>query len=231
MYLSDRLMKITEFVKENTSILDVGTDHGYVPIYIVEKGICKKVIASDVSPGSLNKTIDLVKKKGLENHISSRLGDGLDVIEAFEVDGVIMAGMGGILIQRILEKNKETTDSIDYFIFQPMVASKELRKYLSQNNYKILDEKLAKEDDKFYEIIYAIRGKEEFKKDIYYEISQRLIEKNHPLLKEFIEDKINSLKPIINDLKDKTSRRSVERYNELNKLLDQYREVLKEIET
>ncbi|MGO1470448.1 MAG: tRNA (adenine(22)-N(1))-methyltransferase [Tissierella sp.] len=221
MNLSDRLMKIIKFVKEDTIILDVGTDHGYVPIYIVEKNICKKAIASDVSRNSLKKTIELIKKKGLEENISSRLGDGLDVIRPYEVDGVIMAGMGGILIQNILKKDKKITDSINYFIFQPMVASKELRKYLSQNNYKIVDEELSKEDNKFYEIIYAKRGKEDVKKEIYYEISEKLIEKNHPLLKEFVEDKIKSVKSVIDVLKEKKSKRSIERYNELNKLLDE----------
>lgn len=230
MNLSDRLIKISEFVKKDTKILDVGTDHGYIPIYLVENKISKNIIASDISADSLKKTIELVEKKELQGNIDSRLGNGLEVIDPFEVDGVIIAGMGGILIQKILEKDKKITDSIKYFIFQPMIASKELRQYLSQNNFKIIDEELSKEGDKFYEIIYAEKGCEKFKDEIYYEISKILIEKNHHLIKEFIKNKIKLTKSVIIELEDKTSKRSIERRNELEKKIKQYMEVLKEVE-
>lgn len=230
MNLSDRLIKISEFVKKDTKILDVGTDHGYIPIYLVENKISKDIIASDISADSLKKTTELVEKKELQGNIDSRLGNGLEVIDPFEVDGVIMAGMGGILIQKILEKNKEITDSIKYFIFQPMIASKELRQYLSQNNFKIIDEELSKEGDKFYEIIYAEKGCEKLKDEIYYEISEILIEKNHNLIKEFIKNKIKLTKSVIIELEDKTSKRSIERRNQLEKKIKQYMEVLKQVE-
>lgn len=231
MNLSDRLMKIAGFVKKDTSVLDIGTDHGYIPIYLVEEGISKKVIASDISFKTLNKTVERIKSKSLDRSISCRLGNGLEVIQAFEVDGVIIAGMGGILIQKILENNKAVTDSIDYFIFQPMVASKELRKYLIQNNFKIIDEKLSKENNKFYEIMYVEKGIDGLKEEIYYEISERLIEKKDPLLKEFIEDKINSTNFIMDALEDEKSKKNIARYNEMKKLLAEYMEVLKRIET
>lgn len=231
MNLSDRLMKIAGFVKEDTSVLDIGTDHGYIPIYLVKRGISKKVIASDISLKTLNNTVERIKSRSLDKSISCRLGNGLEVIQPFEVDGVIIAGMGGILIQEILEKNKTITDSIDYFIFQPMVASKELRKYLIKNNFKIIDEKLSKENNKFYEIIYVKKGKDELREEIYYEISERLIEKKDPLLKEFVENKINSTKLIMDTLEDEKSKKNIGRYNELKKSLGEYMEVLKRIET
>lgn len=230
MNLSDRLIKIAGFIKNDTIVLDVGTDHGYIPIYLIENKISKNIIASDISFDSLNKTVELVKKKGLEKNIDSRLGDGLDVVKPFEVEGVIMAGMGGILIQNIMEKNKEVTDSIGYFIFQPMIASKELRQYLSRNNFKIIDEELSKEGDKFYEILYVEKGCENPKKEIYYEISEKLVEKKHPLLKEFIGNKIKLINSVMENLKDKTSKRSVERYKELEEKINEYMEVLNSIE-
>lgn len=235
MNLSDRLIKIVEFIKEDTRVLDVGTDHGYVPIYLVENNICKSVIASDISFDSLNKTIKTVKDRGLEKNIESRLGDGLDVIKPFEVDGVIMAGMGGILIQNILEKDKTITASIDYFIFQPMVASKELRKYLRENNFHIIDENLSKEGDKFYEIILARKSKDDLSKDslekeIYYEISEKLIEDKNILLREFVENKITLAQSVMRALKDKESKKSKERYDELSELVDDYMEVLRRVE-
>lgn len=230
MILSDRLMKIAEFVQSDTRVLDIGTDHGYIPIYLLEENITDKVIASDISKESLKKTIELVKTKGLQNNIESRLGDGLEVVKIGEVQGVIMAGMGGILIQNILEKNPEISNSVDYFIFQPMIASKELRKYLIKNNFTIVDEEIAQEADKFYEIMLVQRGKEDLKEEIYYEISHKLIKKKHPLLILFIENKIKITNSIIENLKDKTSLKSRARYDELNKLVNDYREVLRKIE-
>lgn len=231
MDLSNRLFKIASLVDKNTSVLDIGTDHGYIPIYLIEENISDRVIASDISKASLNKIIELVKKRKLEKYISTRLGNGMEVIKPFEVDGVIMAGMGGILMKDILEKDKEVTDSITYFIFQPMIASKELREYLSENNFKIIDEELAKEGDKFYEIIYAKRGKEEHKEKIYYEISEILIEKRHRYLKDFIHHKIKLVEIVLDKIKDKNTSKSIERYNELNKKIEKYKEVMKEIES
>ena len=230
LVLSDRLMKIANFVRKGTSVLDVGTDHGYIPIYLVENDISKDVIASDISSDSLNKTVEIVKKKSLEKFIDSRVGDGLQVIEPFEVKGVIMAGMGGVLIEKILKKDKRITDSIDYFIFQPMIAAKELRKYLIENNFTIVDEELSRDGDKFYEIILAEKGKQSLKEDIYYEISEKLIEKNHPLLKEFIKNKIKLASFVIDELKDKKSDRSLRRYKELEGQIKEYMEVLNQIE-
>ncbi len=95
----------------------------------------------------------------IEN-IEIRLGgDGLEPIRPFEVDTVIIAGMGGLLIRDILDKDKTKRDSITYFILQPNIASRELREYLYENNFEIIDESLVKEDGKFYEIIYAKKRK------------------------------------------------------------------------
>ncbi len=231
MNLTDRLMKVASFIEKDTRVLDVGTDHGYIPVYLVENNISKKLIASDISGPSLKKTIDIVKERNLGNYIDCRLGNGLEVIEAFEIDGVILAGMGSLLMIDILENDKNITDSIKYFIFQPMVASKELRQYLLENKFTIIDEELAKEDDKFYEIIYAKRGEDFVKEDIYYDISHKLIEKKHPLLNEFIENKINYIENILLELKDKKTPKSIEKYKELTIKKAKYREVLDSIES
>ena len=159
MKLSNRLMTIAKLVPNNSIVADIGTDHGFVPAYLIENRISKKVIGTDISKGSLDKIIEYVKELGFEDRIDTRLGDGLEVIKPYEVDTLIVAGMGGLLIKEILEKNKAVSDSIINFILQPMVAGKELREYLISNNFEILKEKLIKEDNKYYEIIYAKKGK------------------------------------------------------------------------
>lgn len=231
MKLSPRLQAIADFVPQNSIVADIGTDHGYIPRYLIEENISKMVIATDVSQGSLDKTIKYINESIFDNVITARLGDGLDVIKPFEVDTVVIAGMGGLLIRDILSKNRKVTNSINNFILQPMVASKELREYLLKNGYTIVDEELVNEEDKYYEIIFAKAGKELIEKEIYFQISKRLIDKKHPLLKELINTRIESTKNILRELSDKDTIKSRERIEELKKNLEDYMEVLKEIES
>lgn len=230
MNLSKRLSAIKDMVPNNSIVADVGTDHGYIPVYLIENKISKKVIGTDISKGSLDKIIDLVRSLDLEDKIESRLGNGLDVIKPYEVDTLIVAGMGGLLIKDILEKSKKTTESINNFILQPMVGAKELRKYLIDNNFKIVDEDLVLEDNKYYEIIFAKKEKSYMEKDIYYEISKILLDKNHPLIKDFIQYKINKAEKIINEIGSIETEKSKEKHRELKELLIEYREVLVEVE-
>lgn len=231
MKLSERLMTIANLVPNNSIVADIGTDHGYIPAYLIENKISKKAIGTDISKGSLDKIIDYVKEIGCEDNIDTRLGDGLEVIKPYEVDTVIIAGMGGLLIRDILEKDKKISNSITNFILQPMVASKELREYLIENNFEIIKEELVKEENKYYEIIYAKKGKSFADKEIYYEISPLLISGKHPLLKEFIENKINMAENIRKELEGIDTEKSQERYVELTNTIKAYKEVLKDIES
>ena len=135
MKLSERLMTIISLIPQNSIVADIGTDHGYIPAYLIENKISKKVIGTDISKGSLEKIIEYVRGLGYEEKIDSRLGDGLEVVKPYEIDTVIIAGMGGLLIRDILEKDKDVRESIVNFILQPMVAAKELREYLIENNF------------------------------------------------------------------------------------------------
>ena len=231
MNLSDRFKKIVNFVPKNTIAGDIGTDHGYIPVYLIKNGISKKVIATDISQNSLNKIGDYVNSIGNIKEIDIRLGDGLDPIKPFEIDTVIIAGMGGLLIRDILKKNKEKSDSITHFIFQPNVASRELREYLYENNFEIIDESLAKEGERFYEIIYAKKGKDFVIKDIYYEVGKKLILNRDPLLQEFVNYKIEKIQNILKELKDQDSSKAKERYEELSKKILDLKEVLEKIES
>lgn len=229
MRLSSRLNEIARLVPQNSITGDIGTDHGYIPVYLIQNNISKYVIATDISQGSLNKAIEYVKIANLENKIETRLGNGLEIFKPFEIDTVIIAGMGGLLIKEILEKNKGLTDSITNFIFQPMVASGELREYLICNNFKIVKESLAKEGNKFYEIIYAKKGLDYVDKDIYFDIGKSLFTDKHSLVEEFIQNKIQSASNIRKNLDGTSSEKGMTRYVELTEKIKEYKEVLREI--
>ena len=197
--LTNRLLKIASLVSENKRLADIGTDHGYIPVYLLNKGVIDFAILADINKGPLENARSEVRRNKLEEKVDLRLGS--------EVDEVIIAGMGGILIGELLEANKEVAHSTERLILQPMQAQEELRRYLLNNGYEILDECLEKEDFRLYEIIVAkYTGKNTLVEDeIYYEVGQKLIEKKDELLEEFIENKIKKYNNIIEKLGDKES--------------------------
>lgn len=207
MKLTNRLLKIASLVSENKRLADIGTDHGYIPVYLLNKGVIDFAILADINKGPLENARSEVRRNKLEEKVDLRLGSGIEVLKKGEVDEVIIAGMGGILIGELLEANKEVAHSTERLILQPMQAQEELRRYLLNNGYEILDECLEKEDFRLYEIIVAkYTGKNTLVEDeIYYEVGQKLIEKKDELLEEFIENKIKKYNNIIEKLGDKES--------------------------
>ena len=157
MYLSERLLKIAEDINCDC-LADIGTDHGYIPIFSVQNGACKRAIACDINEGPLKAARENIKQKGLGENIETRLSNGLEKIKQNEADTIVIAGMGGFLIRDILEQGKEKIGDKTILFLQPMVATAELRGYLTQNGYEIYKEKLAREGEKFYNILLVKKG-------------------------------------------------------------------------
>lgn len=205
MKLTDRLLKIASLVTKGKKVADIGTDHGYIPVYLLNKGDIDYAILADVNKGPLENAKKEVRHNGLMDKVDLRLGSGIEVLEKNEVDEIIIAGMGGILISELLEAKKEVAHSLDKLILQPMQAQNELRKYLLNNGYEILDEVLVKEDFRLYEIIIAkyTSKNTQVEDEIFYEVGKKLIENKDPLLNEFIDKKIFMYNSIIKKIEDK----------------------------
>lgn len=205
MKLTNRLLKIASLVDKNKRLADIGTDHGYIPVYLLNKGKIDFAILADINKGPLENARSEVRRNKLENKVDLRLGSGIEVLKKGEVDEVIIAGMGGILIGELLEANKEVAHSVEKLILQPMQAQEELRSYLLNNGYEIIDEYLEKEDFRLYEIIVAkyTGNNTSVEDEIYYEVGKKLIENKDELLVEFIENKIKKYNNIIEKLGDK----------------------------
>ena len=206
MKLTDRLLKIADLVTKGKKIADIGTDHGYIPVYLLNKGHVDFAILADVNKGPLENARSEVRHNNLTDKVDLRLGSGIEVLNENEVDEVIIAGMGGILISELLEAKKSVAHNLDKLILQPMQAQDELRKYLLNNGYEILDEVLVKEDFRIYEIIVAKYTSKNTVVDdeIYYEVGTKLIENKDPLLNEFIDKKIFMYNSILKKLEGKT---------------------------
>ena len=161
MMLTERLKKIADCIECNV-LADIGTDHGYIPIYAVKNGKCEKAIACDVNKGPLKSAEENIASYGLSAKIETRLSDGLEGLGTGEADTIVIAGMGGFLIRDILERGADRLDGRTTLLLQPMVAVSELREYLIKNGYNIFNEHLAREGDKFYNILCVGKGKCEY---------------------------------------------------------------------
>lgn len=136
------------------SVADIGTDHAYIPIALAGKGI--RVIATDVNRGPLDIAEGNIKKYGY--NIELRQGNGLSCLKPYEIEEIIIAGMGGELIQKIIENDFETASSA-ILILQPMNSQYELRRFLYDSGFAVIKEDLAKEGHKIYNLILAKQGK------------------------------------------------------------------------
>jgi len=227
MELSIRLKAIASMIEDCDSIVDVGTDHGYVPIYLVKNGVIKSAIASDINRGPVEKAKNNVLSNGVSTQINCRLGSGLATVIKGEVQVAIIAGMGGNLIRDILEADIEVVKELKYMILQPVQNAEVLREYLYNTGYDILDEEICIDDGKFYEIIKVKYNTKPVALDgIYYEISKILLDKKHLVMQRFIEYKLQKYSTIYEALNEDTLS-SKNRKEQLHHVISRLKEFLK----
>ncbi|MBP5427101.1 MAG: SAM-dependent methyltransferase [Clostridiales bacterium] len=154
---SSRLDAIINLVPKCNIVADIGTDHAYVPISLIKRGIVKRCIASDLRKGPLNIACNNIVSNNMEKVIETRLGPGLDILEKDdEVDCIVISGMGGTLIKNILDEGKEKLSPKTLIIAQPNKYQNDVREWFYNNNYNIYKEKLVLEGKRMYNIICAV---------------------------------------------------------------------------
>ncbi|MBW9155021.1 tRNA (adenine(22)-N(1))-methyltransferase [Clostridium tagluense] len=222
MDLSIRLKAIVNMIEKCDSVIDVGTDHGYVPIYLVKNGVIKSAIASDINKGPVEKARNNITLNNLSAQISCRLGSGLSTVNNGEAQIAIIAGMGGNLIRDILEADLDLVKQFKYMILQPVQNAEVLREYLYITGYNIIDEEICNDDGKFYEIIKVKYDTKPIILDsIYYEISKILLDKKDPVMQSFIEYKMQKYSKVYDSLNDETilsKNRKIELYHVIKRL-------------
>jgi len=145
---------VLSFVK-GSYLTDVGTDHGFLVIAACLEGVTKKAFACDISPGPLSKAEENIKRHGLKQQITVRLGFGLQPVVPLEAECVVIAGMGGMRIIDILQKSPEITENIQRLVVQPQHDIPAVRRALHTMGFGIIDEIMVKEDERFYTVIAA----------------------------------------------------------------------------
>ncbi len=197
--LSKRLEAVAGFVTKGNGIIDIGTDHAYLPIELISRGIASSALAVDVNPGPLERAKENIRKAGLEDKIKISLGNGLSGVDDTAGKSIIIAGMGGPLALGILEAYPEKIAASSEFILQIQSRIEDFRRGLEKINIKIIDEDMVFENGKYYPVIKAVSAgdfpKEEpsDKKDanalknlIHYRYGPVLMEKKSGVLMEFL---------------------------------------------
>jgi tRNA (adenine22-N1)-methyltransferase len=225
--MSNRLKGLVSEIDIPCSVADIGTDHAYIPIYLAQNFECEKVIATDAKLGPYQVAKENIKSFDLEDKIEVRLGQGLDVLKPHEIKTVVIAGMGGNTILEILEGNEGVRDSIVRFILQPMNASASLRKWLINNHFQIIDEKLIKDNDKFYEIIIIEAGQEVILDEFLLEIGPRLIEKESKYYRDFLHNKRRRWQQILSSLPEIDNLEVINKKKNLKNKLIRIQEVIR----
>lgn len=230
MELKGRLALIASFVPECNRVCDVGTDHGYIPVYLVKKGICREALAMDINEGPLLAAGENINYYGLQDKIETRLGNGLEPLKKEEADIVVIAGMGGILITEILESSIDKAKASNALILQPMNAVEILRQWLYENGFEILEEELTNEEAKIYNVMKVkwtgnIKPYEVI--DCY--VGRKLVEKGGGLFQTFVKRKIKQTTKVLDGLKK--SKEPNEDYLKLHQYLrDNYERILSSLE-
>ena len=166
MQLSKRLLEVSGLVSYGSRLADVGTDHGYIPIWLTEQGAIRSAVAMDINRGPLLRAQENIRRHRLEEKIKTRLSDGVAELRPGEADSVVIAGMGGSLMVKILKEGKEVLETVKELVLQPQSDICNVRRFLQENGYRIDTERIVLEDGKFYPMMHVVHGKMEPLSDI-----------------------------------------------------------------
>ena len=230
MQLSQRLSSVASMVTAGNCLADVGTDHGYVPIYLYERNIIPHAIAMDVNKGPLERATLHIAESGMKEAIETRLSDGLAALNSGEADSVVIAGMGGPLIIRILSAYPETTESLKELILQPQSEIPEVRIWLYENGYEIIEEHMVFEDGKYYPMFKAVKNPQAEKlSDLEYKFGKLSVLGEKDVLKAYLVREVANKQNILNKLMEENSEKSKGRAEEMKALLAELEEMLSEM--
>ncbi|MDO4274714.1 MAG: class I SAM-dependent methyltransferase [Eubacteriales bacterium] len=189
MQLSLRLSAIAEMVTEGNRLVDVGCDHGYLPVYLLLNKKIPGAIAMDVRTGPLSRAQEHIVQYGLEGYIETRLSDGLAALRPGEGNTLVIAGMGGPLMERILKDGKKQRESFRELILQPQSDIPRFRRFIRRQGWEIADENIVLEDGKFYPMMKVVKQEGDFVSWTAEEetFGKLLLDKCHPVLKMYLE--------------------------------------------
>lgn len=199
--LSKRLKAVADMVTKGNIAADIGTDHGYVPIYLVKNNISKRAYALDINEGPLKMADKNIRLEGLSDKITTVLSDGMEQMKDNMAETVIIAGMGGDLIVDILSRGKNIK-GVKELVLSPHKRIDLVRKFLSQNCWKIIKEDMVVDGGKYYTIIKAVKGQNTEYTDVELSYGKYLLETKNQILKQYLQKENEKFSKILNTMKE-----------------------------
>ena len=227
IHLTKRLQTAADLVPPCRAIADIGTDHGYVPIYLCQTGKISGAVASDIHEGPAERARIHIGENGLSRKISVRVGPGLSTLVPGEADGAVIAGMGGLMIGRILEEGAAVASHMDWFVLQPQNHGGDLRRWLAGHGYSIEREVLAREDRRLYQVLLVRHGTMAPLSPLEEETGAFFLRRDDPLFPDFLRGLIRkrewTIEGVAEDTENAVNRekrhRAVKEKQELEALL------------
>ena len=255
MELSKRLQAVADLLSTDLKVADIGCDHGFVSIYLVESGKASRCLAMDVNKGPLERAGEHILEKRLSTYIETRLSDGAKAIQfitnengvkTLEVDAAIIAGMGGRLMIKIIQDSLEKFQAMQEFVLQPQSEIAKVRQFIRDIGFIITAEDMVLEEGKFYPMIKAVNKERKYisitenssisdswkkaekkplekecfgKQELYDNFGEHLLNKQHPVLQQFLQKEAGLYEEILTSLKKQDSEKSKERQKEIKQKL------------
>jgi len=225
MNVSERIKTIVDEISHRT-LADIGTDHGYIPIYAYKTAKIDSAIACDVNEIPLLNAKSNIFSYEINKYIQTRLGYGLIPIQAGESETCTIAGMGGDLIINILDCSKELVQNFSQLILQPQSKIENVRRYIHDIGFRIVNEEFIEEAGKYYTVINSIKGEKEKYTPTEYVLGKILIEKKVPIFIEYINKEKNKIEAVIKKIEKEENTGIEEKIAYLNSYIEIYKEVL-----
>lgn len=215
MHIGSRLETIGSMVPKGSVLADIGTDHAYLPVWLVERGQIERAIAGDIAAGPCQAARSTVALHGLEEKVEVRMGSGLAVLAPGEADCIAIAGMGASTMISILEADMEVAERAKLLVLQPMAGAASLRAWLISHGWQLVDEELVDDAPHFYEIISARRGASPAYSAAELAIGPVLLEKKHPLLAKQFARQLATANQLLAGMEKSERARASVKYQEL----------------
>ncbi len=226
----ERLKCIASNVKSGGIVADIGCDHAFTSIYLVEEKLARGAIAIDINKEPLKRAWQHIQESGMEEYISVRLSNGARGLKKGEADTILISGMGGALIASILEESINIIKDAKELVLSPQSEIYIVRHFLHDNGFKIVSEEMVKEQGKFYVVIRAVPGSQHYKDESGYIYGEYLIENKNKILEEFLLKEQKRTGSILDSLASASGSAAVkERKDTLLKEYNMIKGILKKI--
>lgn len=221
MQLSKRLESVSSLVTPGFRVADIGTDHGYIPLWLIRQGVIPGAIAMDIHKGPLQRAKENIRAYELEEKIETRLSDGLGELRPGEADCVVIAGMGGSLVIKILKEGAAVLRTVRELVLQPQSDMEKVRRFLQKEGYRITSEKMILEDGKFYPMMRAEHGRMKELSEIEALYGPCLLKEKNVCLKQFLEREQQTFESVRHSLEESKTTRAKERLLEIAEKIEQ----------